>query len=155
MLRPPEARKKILDSIDKLRHSDIEIDATAEVNVGWNRKATYKGALIPSERVEIININGQEVADCIHLFRNSPLYDYADNKNQVGRVSIKMLNAPISNTPENIELKGYLLREISSMINPKSKLKPIIRYDTLYEYLGITSPSEGALRKKKKERNPR
>ena len=48
-----------------------------------------------------------------------------------------MLQAPVNNTTENIELKFYLLRLISSMKNSKSKIKHIIRYDTLYEYLQI------------------
>jgi len=71
------------------------------------------------------------------MFRNSPLYDYAEDKNQISRVNIEMLQAPINNTTENIELKFHLLRLILSMKNPKSKLKPIIRYDALYKYLGI------------------
>ena len=148
---PPEARKKILDSIDKLRHSDIVIDASAEVRVGWNKKAKYIGALIPSERIEIISLNGQEVVDCIHLFRNPPLYDYANNKNQIGRVDIRMLDAPLNNTSENIELRGYLLRHITSAKNARSGIKPIIRYDTLYEYLRVDASSKDALKEKHKE----
>ena len=56
----------------------------------------------------------------------------------------------MNNTTENIELKGYLLRQISSMKNPHSKLRPVIRYDTLYEYLRLEAPTSGALKKKKK-----
>ena len=146
-----EAREKILRSIDKMRYTEIEIDAAEEVQVGWNKKATYKGALIPSERVEVVKLNGQETVDSIHLFRNPPLYDYANNKNQIDRVDIKMLNAPVSNTPENIELKGYLMRQISIMKNPHSNLKAVIRYDTLFEYLGIEAPNKDALKHKQKE----
>ena len=146
-----EAREKILRSIDKMRYTEIEIDAAEEVRAGWNKKASYKGALIPSERVEIVKLNGQETVDSIHLFRNPPLYDYANNKNQIDRVDIKMLNAPISNTPENIELKGYLMRQISTMKNSHSKLRPVIRYDTLYEYLCVEAPNPDALKHKQKE----
>ena len=59
-----KAREEILTSIDKMMFTEIEIDATAEVNAGWNKKAKYKGPLIPSERVEVIKLNGQEVIDC-------------------------------------------------------------------------------------------
>ena len=62
-----------------------------------------------------------------------------------------MLNAPVNNTPENIELKGYLLRRITSIKNPNSKLSSVIRYDALYEYLGVTASNETALKKKRKE----
>ena len=146
-----KAREEILKSIDKMMFTEIEIDATEEVNVGWNKRAKYKGPLIPSERVEVIRLNGQEVVDCIHLFRNPPLYDYANNKSQIDRVDIKMLNAPVNNTPENIELKGFLLRRITSIKNPHSNLTPVIRYDALYEYLGVTASNDAALKKRRKE----
>ena len=146
-----KAREEILGSIDKMRFTAILIDSTQEARAGWVKEAVYKGALIPSESVKIVTLNGQEVKECIHLFRTPPLYDYANDKNQIDRVNIKMLNVPVSNTPENIELKGYLLRRIMSAKNEKSNIKPIIRYDTLYKYLGIEGSNENVLRNKKKD----
>lgn len=135
----PAIRNEIIHSIDKLMSTTIEINASAEAQAGWRQEAEYKGPLLPCERVtkKNIRVNGQEVADCIHLFRNSPLYDYAKGINQISRVNIGMLNAPVNNTQENITLKGYLLRQITSMKSPHSKIKPVIRYDTIFEYLGI------------------
>ena len=133
----PDIRAKIIESLRKLRATTIEIDASQEEKAGWVKKGKYEGSLLPSEHVEVITLNGQKVVDCIHFLRNSPLYDYAEGKNQISRVNIEMLQAPVNNTTENIELKFYLLRLISSMKNTKSKIKPVFRYDTIYEYLGV------------------
>ena len=133
----PDIRAKIIESLRKLRATTIEIDASQEEKAGWVKKGKYEGSLLPSERVEVITLNGQKVVDCIHFLRNSPLYDYAEGKKQISRVNIEMLQTPVNNTTENIELKFYLLRLISSMKNPKSKIKPVLRYDTIYEYLQV------------------
>ena len=145
----PEIRAKIIESLRKLRATTIEIDASQEEKAGWAKKGKYEGSLLPSERVEIVMLNGQKVVDCIHFLRNSPLYDYAEGKNQISRVNIEMLQAPVNNTTENIELKFYLLRLISSMKNSKSKIKPVFRYDTIYEYLGVDENDNYAKQKKK------
>ena len=147
----PDIRAKIIESLRKLRATTIEIDASQEEKVGWTKKGKYEGSLLPSEHIEVITINSQKVVDCIHFLRNSPLYDYAEGKNQICRVNIEMLQVPVNNTTENIELKFYLLRLISSMKNSKSKLKPIIRYDTLYEYLGIDESNTSDILHKKKD----
>ena len=146
----PEIRTKIIESLRKLRATTIEIDSSQEEKAGWIKQGKYEGSLLPSERVEAVMLNGQKVIDCIHFLRNSPLYEYAEGKNQISRVNIAMLKAPVNNTTENIELKFHLLRLISSMKNPKSKLKPVIRYDTLYEYLQVDE-NDNDVRHKKKE----
>lgn len=148
----PETRKDILRSLDKMMVTLVTIDASAEVCSNMITKTTgiYKGALIPAERVEITMLNGNETRDCIHLFRTPPLYDYARDKNQIGSIDIKMLDTPLSNTKENIELKGYLLKRIASIKNTKSHMSDTIRYDTIYEYLRIdtNSPDKDLLRHK-------
>ena len=143
----PETRKSILRSIDIMMATLVTIDASAEISSKMITKTTgiYKGALIPAERVEIMELNGQKVTDCIHLLRTPPLYDYARDKNQIGTIDIKMLDTPLSNTKENIELKGYLLKRIASIKNAKSNMSDTIRYDTLYKYLQIKAPNKNAL----------
>ncbi len=149
----PETRKNILRSIDKMMATIITIDASAEVNAHMITKTTgiYKGYLIPAERIEVIELNGQKVTDCIHLLRTPPLYEYARDKNQIGSIEISMLDTPLSNTSENIELKGYLLRRIASLKNSKNNMSDTIRYDTLFEYLRINAPTKEALKKKRQE----
>lgn len=151
----PETRKYILRSIDIMMATLVTIDASAEISSNMITKTTgiYKGALIPAERIEIMELNGQKVTDCIHLLRTPPLYDYARDKNQIGSIDIKMLDTPLSNTKENIELKGYLLKRIASIKNTKSNMSDTIRYDTIYEYLQIdtNTPDKDLLRHKYQE----
>ena len=148
----PETRKDILRSLNKMMITLVTIDASAEVTSKMitKVKGIYQGPMIPAERVEIMILNGNETRDCIHLFRTPPLYDYARDKNQIGIIDIKMLDTPLSNTKENIELKGYLLKRIASIKNTKSHMSDTIRYDTIYEYLRIdtNTPDKDLLRHK-------
>ena len=148
-----ETRENIMQSIRKMMMTLIRIDATAEVqsNMLTDKKGIYEGPLIPAERIEVIELNGQRVTDCIHLFRTPPLYEYARDKNQIGSIEISMLDTPLSNTSENIELKGYLLRRIASLKNSKNNMSDTIRYDTIFEYLRINAPTKEALKKKHQE----
>ena len=144
-----ETRNKILSSVDKMRFTSIEINATAEVKAGMITRVMFNSYLIPAERTEV-EVNGQIVKDGIKLIRMPPLFEYASLKNQVATINVKMLDTPLNNTPENIELKAYLLSRILSMSNAKNNMLDVIRYDTLYEYLRITAPNPNQLKKKHK-----
>lgn len=148
-----EAMKRaILQSIDKMRLTEIFIDATAEAEAFGYSKFTYTGSLLPSERTQGIKINGTEVTDCIHFLKSPPLYDYAILKHQIGAVDMKILDIHgISNTPLNIELRDYLLQQIEAMRNPKSSLSSTIKYSTIYEYLKIEAANQNELNKKRKK----
>ena len=130
----------------------VIIDASAEFTSKMitRVKVIYQGPMIPAERVEIMMLSDNKTRDCIHLFRTPPLYDYARDKNQIGTIDIKMLDTPLSNTKENIELKGYLLKRIASIKNAKNNMSDTIRYDTIYEYLRIDKnmPDKDFLRHK-------
>lgn len=145
-----ETRKKILASVDKMRHTSIEIDAVAEVKAGIVTTAKFSSYIIPAERTEL-EINGQAVKDGIKLLALPPLYEYANLKNQVATVAVKMLDTPLVNTPENIELKSYLLRRILSMANEKNRMNNIIRYDSIYQYMQVKSATPSALKMKHKQ----
>ena len=140
--------ENISHSVTKMMYSRLVIDASKEAAAYGFESFKYNGYLIPAEKVTA-SLNGN-IVECIHLFRVPPLYDYADRKNQVGRVDIKLLDSPdISKTEETIILQGYLLRRILTMKNPGNKQSNNIVYDTIYKQLSIDAPSDGALRKKK------
>ena len=148
-----ETRKKIIRSVEKMSATRITVNASAEVKAGMIAKASYVNYLIPSKRVEII-LNGQLVKDCIQLLDSLPLFDYASKKNQIASIDIKMLDAPIQNSPENITLKGYLLRRIMAISKSKYKknnMNNVIRYDTIYQYLKVQAPNQNALKVKRKQ----
>ena len=66
----PETRKAILRSIDKMSSTSLRIDNTSEAKTFGYKNLTYKGNLLEAERLEGIKINGNEVDDCIHIFRS-------------------------------------------------------------------------------------
>ena len=145
-----ESREKIIKSLEKMRFTSIKIDATAEVKQGMIAEGIIESYLIPAKRVEII-LNGQRVTDCIQLLDTLPLLKYSNQKNQIASVDIKMLKTPLINSPENIEIKCYLLRQILSMSNSKNNITNVIRYDSLYDYLKIQAPNKNQLKKKHKK----
>ena len=137
----PQMREAILASLRKLRLTSIIIRAEQELEAGYSKKSRYEGVILPNEVIEdeTVSLNGENVRDCIHFFRNSPLYDYADDKNQISRIPVAMLDVPADNDKEFIILKGYLTRRYAEARNSNSKLRNIIRYDSLFAYMGIDS----------------
>lgn len=143
----PKQREAISNSITKLMFSHVNIDASEEAKKFGLEKFVYDGYLLPAERVTV-SLNGT-ITECIHLFRTPPLYDYAEKRNQIGRMSVKLLNSPVNKNKETITLQGYLYRRILGM-KGSSKLSPTIKYDTVYkQIIEGESMSDGALRKKK------
>ena len=137
-------KEEINTALTKFMYSPIRIDATQETKMGWI-PFKYDAPILPAERVTAI-INGTEVS-CIHLFKTPPLYEYSALKKQIGRMKIKLLKTPIKKNPEVIALQGYLYRQIIRM-NKNPVQNRAIRYDSVFEALGIEAKSDGAFRKK-------
>lgn len=142
----PKQREAISNAITKLMFSHVKIDASEEAKKFGVEKFAYDGYLLPAERVTV-SLNGT-ITECIHLFRTPPLYDYAEKRKQIGRMSVKLLNSPVNKNEETIALQGYLYRRILSM-KGSSKLSPTIKYETVYKQLDVTAGSESSLRNKK------
>ena len=137
----------ISDSITKLMFAHVIIDASDEAKLDKRVSRTkYDSNMINAKRVTI-SMNGQTV-EAIKILDTPILFDYAQQKNQIGRFDVKLLDTPTNKTDETIVLEGYLRRRILS-IKGSSKLSPTILYETIYSQLDLTSSSEGALRKKK------
>ena len=148
--KPPEqVCKAIMDSMRKLMYTAIKIDATEESKAFGLNKLTFEGHLLPVV-LATAEINGQEI-ECFKFVDEPPLYTYASRKKQISRCDIKLLAVDLSMTPENVVIRDYLLEQITSMQSKKSKLLNVIRYDTLYEYLGVDAPTEETLRAKKRD----
>lgn len=148
----PEARlekkqaEAISNSITKCMYSKITINAKEEAAAYGFDDFNYDGNLISGER-KTATLNGT-VLECLHILRSPILYELANNKNQISRFDIKLLNTPINKTEEIIVLQGYLYRRILSMKNNYNLSKTIV-YSTVYEQIDVTAASDGALRKKK------
>lgn len=145
----------INNSITKLMCSHVIIDAAAEAAID-NRvtRILFDSNAINAKRVSI-TINGKE-SKAIKILDTPILFDYAQQKNQIGRFNMKLLDTPNNKNEETIILEGYLRRRILAMRKSKddSKLSNSIKYETVYKQLDISFSdevirSEAALRKKK------
>ena len=137
----------ISDSITKLMFSHVKIDASDEAKLDKRvTRAKYDSNAINAKRVTI-SVNGQ-TAEAIKILDTPILFDYAQQKNQIGRFDVKLLDTPNNKNEETIVLEGYLRRRILA-IKGSSKLSPTILYETVYKALDLSASSEGALRKKK------
>ena len=150
-LKAPEEKtlKDISKAIDKLSLTRITIDATDEAKLYGFSKAKIKNYLMPVKIVEV-EINGNKAEGFVFL-DEPPLYTYARQKNQINSGDIGYLNVPLNTTPENIKLTSYLFERVQGAKSEKSKLGPVILYETIYEILEIDTPNANTLRKKRSD----
>ena len=135
--------ENIMSSLRKLMSSVIEIDNSEEAKARKNIKPfKLTSNLIQAKFLTDIKHKGNPL-DPIQISEVPILYTYANTKNQVSRIDMKLLNSPIDKTEENIILQGYLQRRISA-----KALNNTIDYDTVYSHLGIAAETPGALRKR-------
>ena len=147
----PAMREEIYDSFSRLGQTWITIDASEEYAAGYNIKAQFRGALLPCSMVigDVI-LQGKKSHDCIKIYDTSPLYEYAKAKGQISAVPVAMLDIPsVNRTEENIMLIGYLTRAYADMRNDKNNIRNVIRYETLYEYIGVEGSNAQVIRNKK------
>ena len=148
--KPPEQMyKAIMDSMEKLMYTGITIDTTHETEEYGTALFKFKGYLLPVV-FGTAEINGH-VVECFKFLDEPPLYTYAKERNQISSCEINLLAADLYMTPENVVIRDYLLEQITTMQSKKAKRNTVIRYDTLFAYLGITAPTEETLRAKKRD----
>ena len=141
-------QEAISNSLNKLMYSKLVIKASDAECKAYRMPGQFKyeGTVIQGEKATA-RVNGV-IVEVYHLLREPILYTYAELKNQISRLDIKLLNSPVNKTEENLTLQSYLLRRIDA-IKKSTKLPPTISYNTIYEQLDIQASSDGALRKKK------
>ena len=146
-------RNEIYDSFARLAQTWISINAQEEFNAGYNTQPVFKGALLPCSMIigGNITINGQPAHDCIKLYDKSPLIEYAKAKGQISNIPLAMFDIPkVNRTTDNIALIGYLIRAYADMTHPHSKIKHIISYQPIYDYLGVEGDTPGIIATKTK-----
>jgi hypothetical protein len=136
-------KESIENSIEILSSARIRIDATAEMKAydGLD-KAIYHGNLIYTKRMDVLHKG--EKKEMIYVMEQPILYHYAHNKKQIVNTLIQTLKVPINRTSDNRVLQEYLLYRIKA-----KGMSNIIRYETIYEKLGVRKGSESSLRKKR------
>lgn len=135
----PEDIEKIDASLSKMTPTRIELSNEDEAKKTNYPLFKYDGSMLPMERSRCY-INGKLVESAIHLFREPPFFSYAKSKGQITTVDRKLALSPLNKTEANIHLSKYILRIISAA--KLGKITNKITYKTIYEELGITSPSQ-------------
>ena len=124
------------------------IDATQEATVDKRiSRARYDSNLLNAKRLTV-SINGT-TTEAIQVLATPILYDYANQKNQIGRFDMKLLDSPLNKNEETIILEGYLRRRVDTI--KKGSLAPTILYETIYKQLDITAGSQASYNNKTKK----
>lgn len=129
---PKALANDIRQSVNKMMYTQLSIDATEEATAFGYSVYKYDSPMIVAEKVEI-KLNGTlTTALKIHALG---LLGYAEIKNQIARVHLRIRDTPIKKNKEIINLQGYLERAIE--IRRNSKLNNTILLDTVLDDLGI------------------
>ena len=124
-LKPSEKQvERVLSIVKRLLSTGIDIvyDEEAEAYLFDDEGDGYHyfGTLISGEITTAI-INGKIVESCLHLHREPILATLARKKKQISTIDMRMLNAPISMSEENIVLRNYLLSRIEQSRHSKQQ----------------------------------
>ena len=146
-------RQEVLTSLTKMMETSIKIDARKEGRAFNGNEYQYSGKLLPLDFVKEVSLNNNPAKDCFHFLRCPPLLEYSRLRKQLTSADIALLGI-LTNRREHILLKGYLLSELLWMKYSK-KRRPIIRYDTLWEYLGLnlSANNDDVIHKRKNMRD--
>ena len=134
-----DQRAAILNSIKKLMSTIIKVDLT-DVNkkLGYNngKQEIITDTILPCH-FKTEKINGQIVEDTIYFDRQSPIFKVAEERNQIIRYDVELLNVPgQNNTPLVINLKNQAIIRVFEII--KHKMTPTITLDDIFKKCRIT-----------------
>ena len=138
-----DQRAAILNSIEKLMSTIITIDAT-ETNkaLGYNdgKAEIITDTILPCH-YKTEKINGQIVDDTIIFDRQSPIFKFADQRNQIIRYDVSLLDVPNqNNTPLVINLKNQVIIRVLECKN--HKMTPTITLDDIFKKCRISDKSK-------------
>lgn len=124
---------KICNSIDKLRHIDIKIDCTEELEArkkkisnslyNDNGRILLNSYLLPVEELNVKS--GNQVTNIgFRLLEKPALYRYAECVNQIINIPIKLFQTQdeLADNDEVILIKRYIIRKIALMTNDNNNI---------------------------------
>ena len=138
---PPEIRKAILDSVNKMMCTQITYDmSSACEHLKYNNGEKFKitATALPCKCVSGIAINGQEFETVIQLYDTSPFFSIACVKNkQLLTFNKHLLDVPKQrNTVTTISVKHYVLQRVLEI--KLHNLKPVITFDDVFKKCNLT-----------------
>lgn len=129
--------ERIAASVDKMTTIRIILDQSEDYDAYTKIQKIYKGQLIAAEQEEAM-INGQLVADALHVFREPLLMTFARNRRQVTKIPREVIETKKRQTENNLIIENYLLERISRMRNKSQKSVKKICYKTLFDLADIS-----------------
>lgn len=141
----PEQRAAIMDSVRKMMSTNIRIDnSTVNEELGYVGKKIIEKQILPAY-FETTTINGQVVEDTIYFYHDdkgnivqSPIFEVADQRNQIIRYDTELLDVPNqNNTPLIITIKNYVILRVMEII--KHKMTPTITLDDIFKKCRINA----------------
>lgn len=118
---PNQRQKELInDSLSKMGVARLYLDNKGEIEAGYSYPAfRYDKPLLIFERLQI-EYRGQE-SIAIRLSEEPPLIKFARERDQITSIPLKVLQAPLNKTIENMKIEDYLLERISHMKNDEKK----------------------------------
>lgn len=129
-----DQRNAIIVSIEKLMSTIVKYNCSdANKKLGYNDSTNtiITDTILPCH-FATSKINGQVVNDTIFLDRPSPFFTIADQRNQIIRYDVDLLDVPNqNNTPLVITLKNYILLRICEI--KLHKMTPTITFHDVFK----------------------
>ena len=126
--------ERIEKSIYKMMTAAVILDQTEDYSKYTELviEKKYIGNVLAAER-KMATINGQLVADALHLYREPILMEFARVRGQLSRVPKEVIENTKRQTDNNIAIETYLMQRIARMKDPKAKAIKKIRYDAIFK----------------------
>lgn len=130
-----DAIQKINDSLTKMGAIRVFIDNSKEREAFPDYPLVrFDEILLDFVRGSIVEVNGSVSESAIKIKTEPCMGRFANNRNQIRSIDIKLLNAPISNSENQLAVKQYLLYLTSYSVKTSMK----ISHSTFFERVGAT-----------------
>ncbi len=139
---------EITESLDRMRFNKLTIDMTQEAEAHklvdpdtgkpW-KNWKVETMLVPADKITMTSQNGRIVEGYVST-REPVVLTHARMTNQITSFPMRYLETKEagSNTQQNVVIRAYLLKRIlQARDSPQGRMKPIIKYSTIYEKAGI------------------
>ncbi len=145
----PKSIKMIVDSLEKMRVTDIAIDYTEQLRM-TNPDSSFDVARVSSAMLMLQKVTvstGGVTKWAYRLLANPVIYEYSRLLKQVIPLPLQLLNTKETtrSTDTVIIIRQYLLQRVELMKNKKNNMNSrVISYDSIYELLD--APEDRKLR---------
>ena len=145
----PKSIKMIVDSLEKMRMTDISIDYTEQIRMTNPEDsfdmARVSGAMLMLQKVTVST--GGVTKWAYRLVSSPVIYEYSKLLKQIIPIPLQLLNTKETtrSTDTVIIIRQYILQRVELMKNKKNKMSSrVISYDSIYELLN--TPDDRKLR---------